>query len=303
MAIQKAAANGITLAYEEIGDPAGRPLLLVNGLGSQMNGWHPEFCDLFAGRGYRVVRFDNRDVGESTHFTQFGLPPFLAASGDEAGSSSPAYLLEDMADDAAGLLDALGMAPAHVLGASMGGMIAQALTIRHGDKVRSLTSIMSTPSRSVGQATPETGAALLLPRPADREAAIEQAVQTFRLISSPGFEFDEQWRRDTVAAAFDRDPDPYGRGRQLFAILRSPDRAPGLANVRVPALVIHGAADQLVQPSGGRATAEAIPGAELMIIEGMGHDLPRAVWGRIVDRVVALTDQADGIGVSTAESA
>jgi pimeloyl-ACP methyl ester carboxylesterase len=291
MAIHKASANGLTLAYEQIGDAGGRPLMLVNGLGSQMNGWHDEFLGRLAGRGFHVLRFDNRDVGESTHFTEFGVPDFSPG----AARQEPPYLLDDMADDAAGLLDALGMAPAHVVGMSMGGMIVQALTIRHPNKVRSLTSIMSTPARSVGQSTPAAGAALTAPRPESREAAIEQGVQTFRIIGSPGFEFDEAWRRSVITAAMDRDPDPFGRARQLFAIVASADRRPGLAQVKVPALVIHGAADPLVQPSGGHATAEAIPGAELMMIDGMGHDLPRGIWDRVVDGIVAVADRADGV--------
>jgi pimeloyl-ACP methyl ester carboxylesterase len=298
MAIHKAEANGLTLAYEEMGEPGGRPLLLVNGLGSQMNGWHPEFCGRLAGRGFHVVRFDNRDVGESTHFSEFGVPDFSPG----AARQEPPYLLDDMADDAAGLLDTLSLAPAHVLGMSMGGMIVQALAIRHPSKVRSLTSIMSTPSRSVGQSTPKAGAALMAPRPESREAAIEEGVRTFRIIGSPGFEFDEAWRRSVIAAAMDRDPDPFGRARQLFAIVASPDRRPGLAHVKVPALVIHGAADPLVQPSGGRATAEAIPGAELMIIEGMGHDLPRGVWDRVVDGVVAVADRADDVALPAGDA-
>lgn len=301
MAIHKAEANGLTLAYEEMGEPGGRPLLLVNGLGSQMNGWHDEFCARLAGRGFHVVRFDNRDVGESSHFTEFGVPDFSPAQ-PGAARQQPPYLLDDMADDAAGLLDVLGLVPAHVVGMSMGGMIVQALAIRHPSKVRSLTSIMSTPSRSVGQSTPEAGAALMAPRPADREAAIEQGVRTFRIIGSPGFDFDEAWRRSVIATAMDRDPDPFGRARQLFAIVASPDRRPGLAQVKVPALVIHGAADPLVQPSGGRATAEAIPGSELMIIDGMAHDLPRGVWDRVVDGVVAVADRADAVAQPAAEN-
>lgn len=293
MSIQTAGVNGLTLAYETIGDRGGRPLLLVNGLGSQMYGWHDEFCGRLAGRGFRVVRFDNRDVGESTHFSEYGLPDIPGFLRGTAGVSPPPYLLGDMADDAAALMDSLGMAPAHVMGMSMGGMIVQALVIAHPAKVRSITSIMSTPSRSVGQSTPEARAALMAPRPPDREAAIDQTVSTFRVIGSPGFEFDEPWRRSVATKSLDRDPDPYGRVRQLFAIMNSPDRDAGLAGVAVPALVVHGAADPLVQPSGGRATAEAIPGAELLMIAGMGHDLPREVWDRVIDRVVALADRAD----------
>ncbi len=287
MRVRTAPANGLTLAYEELGEASGRPLLLVNGLGSQMNGWHDGFLATLVGRGFRLVRFDNRDVGESTHFGDYGMPDF-------AGRSRPApYLLADMADDAAGLLASLSMAPAHVLGVSMGGMIAQMLAIRHPGSVRTMTSVMSTPSRSVGQATPEAAAALMSPRPRDREGVVEQSVRTFRVISSPAFPFDEQWRRASAGVAFDRDPDPLGRARQLYAIWCSPDRVEDLAQLDVPALVVHGADDPLIQVEGGRATAAAIPGAELLVIDGMGHDLPREVWDRVADAVLALAERAD----------
>lgn len=287
MNVSKSTANGLTLAYEELGDPGGRPLLLVNGLGSQMNGWHDGFLGALGDRGFRLIRFDNRDVGQSSHFSEYGMPDFT-------GRSRPApYLLADMADDAAGLLESLSMSPSHVLGVSMGGMIVQMLAIRHPGSVRSMTSIMSTPSRSVGQATPEAAAALMSPRPRDREGAVEHSVRTFRVISSPGFPFDEQWRRASAGVAFDREADPLGRARQLYAIWCSPDRTDDLARLRVPALVVHGADDPLIGVEGGRATAKAIPGAELMVIDGMGHDLPRGVWDQIADAVAALAERAD----------
>jgi pimeloyl-ACP methyl ester carboxylesterase len=279
------AANGITIEYETAGDPAHPALLLIMGLGAQLTAWDEELVAALVARGFYVVRHDNRDVGRSTWFDEAGTPDPLAAL---AGNAQAPYLLADMADDAAGLLDALGMASAHVLGVSMGGMIAQSLAIRHPTRVQTLTSIMSTTGdRSVGQPHPEAVAALLAPPPTHREGAVESAVTSWRVIGSPGFPFHEDRVRADAGVAYDRAFHPAGTARQLVAILCSPDRTPDLKALDVPTLVIHGESDPLVDPSGGRATAAAIPGATLWTIEGMGHHLPAELFGGFADRVAA----------------
>ena len=290
--IQRAGVgDGIELAYERFGDPADPPLLLVMGLGTQMLGWHDEFCAGLAERGLFVVRFDNRDIGLSTHLHDAPAPDLAAAvTGD---TSSASYTLSDMARDTAGLLDALSLERAHVVGASMGGMIAQTLAIEHPQRVISLTSIMSTTGDpSVGGASEEALGVLLAPPANDRAEAIERSVAAFRVIGSPAYELDEEGLRERAGVSFDRAHDPAGVGRQLLAIIASGDRTARLREVRVPALVIHGSADPLVRPDGGRATAAAIPGAELVEFDGMGHDLPRALWPAITDRIVAMTEGA-----------
>ncbi|MGV9303401.1 MULTISPECIES: alpha/beta hydrolase [unclassified Nonomuraea] len=276
-----ARANGIDIAYDPIGDPQDRPLLLIMGLGSQLVHWDDEFCELLSRRGHHVVRFDNRDVGLSTHFREAGVPDLTP------GAAAP-YLLSDMAGDAAGLMDALGWPAAHVVGISMGGMIAQALAIGHPGRVLTLTSIMSTPSPEAGPPTPEAMAALFGPPAADRQGAIERALEVWSVIGSPGYPLDRERVARLAGLAFDRDHDPAGTTRQLAAILASGDRSEGLAGVRVPTLVVHGEADPLVQVSGGRATAAAIPGARLMTFEGMGHDLPRPLWEQVMDAITDL---------------
>ncbi|HZT68046.1 MAG TPA: alpha/beta hydrolase [Acidimicrobiales bacterium] len=295
----RANANGIEIEYETFGDNDRPALLLVMGLGAQMISWDERFCQLLADEGYHVIRYDNRDVGRSTWFDHAGGEPdaagmvqqaFIArmADPDAPANIDAPYLLDDLADDAAGLLDALGIAAAHVVGASMGGMIVQALAIRHPERVLSLCSIMSTTGDpSVGGPTPEAMAALLERPPADRDGYVEAAVRASRVIGSPGFPFDEDRVRRRAATAFDRGYHPAGTARQLVAIVASPDRTPALRSLDVPALVIHGADDPLVQASGGQATARAIPGAELLVIPGMGHDLPQGAWAQIVEAVVA----------------
>jgi pimeloyl-ACP methyl ester carboxylesterase len=279
-------AGGIEIAYETFGEEGDPPALLVMGLGTQMIWWDDEFCSALADRGYRVIRFDNRDVGLSTHLHDAPTPDVMAALGGDTSSAS--YTLDDMADDAFGLLDALGIDSAHVVGVSMGGMIAQTMAIRQPARVRSLVSIMSTTGDSaVGQPTQEATEALVAPMPSNRDEAIERTVSTWHTIRSPGFSYDEERTRELAELSHDRAFDPAGFGRQLLAILASGDRTANLRRVDVPALVIHGDADILVQPSGGEATAAAIPGADLMIVEGMGHDLPREVWERILDGVEA----------------
>jgi pimeloyl-ACP methyl ester carboxylesterase len=282
-------ANGITIEYETAGDPVNPALLLIMGLGGQLIAWDDEFVAELVARDFYVVRFDNRDVGLSTWFDEAGIPDLAAAF---TTGVNPAYLLSDMAADAAGLLDALRLESAAVLGISMGGMIAQTLAIEHPQKVRALTSIMSnTGAPSVGQPTETALSALMVPPPPDREAAIELAVKTWQVVGSPGFPFHEERIRAEAGAAYDRALHPAGIARQAVAILASPDRTPGLRSLDLPALVIHGESDQLVQPSGGQATAAAIPGAALWLVPGMGHDLPRELFGQIAHRVAALRER------------
>ncbi len=289
--IKTVEANGLRIAYEVLGPSDGTPLLLIMGLGSQMLSWPDEFCQLFVDRGYQVIRYDNRDIGLSTHLSDAGMPDLMAKLG---GADVPAaYLVDDMADDAAGLLDALGLGPAHIVGVSMGGMIAQALTIRNPNHVRSLTSIMSTPDPNISPPEPTAIAELARPPATSREEYIENSVKVFSVIGSPAYPMDEAWQRQKAGEAWDRDPDPAGRARQLLAILSSPDRAPGLAGVKVPTLVIHGSADPLVTPAGARATADAVAGAEMVVFDGMGHDLPVPLWDDIVALVDGLAHRAD----------
>src|SRR3954454_6890915 len=282
----------IEIAYESFGDAAAPPVLLVMGLGTQMVGWREDFCRALADRGLRVVRFDNRDSGLSTHLDDAPPPDVMAALGGDHSSAS--YTLSDMAGDTVALLDGLGIDSAHVVGASMGGMIAQTVAIEHPARVRSLTSIMSTTGHpQVGQATPEALTALLSPPAQSREEAIARTVGIFRVIGSPGYERDEDDLRERTGLAYDRAYDPDGVSRQLVAVLASGDRTDALRSLEVPALVIHGADDPLVEVSGARATAAAIAGAELVVIDGMGHDLPRALWPQVVDRIARLVARAE----------
>jgi pimeloyl-ACP methyl ester carboxylesterase len=284
--------NGTRLEYETIGPAHGRPLLLIMGLGAQLIHWPDELCEMLAGRGHRVIRFDNRDSGLSTSLDgrHVDLMAVLTAAFTGQPADAP-YLLDDMADDGAGLLDALGIDAAHVLGVSMGGMIAQAFAVRHAGRTRSLISIMSSPE--FVEPAPELVAMLAAPPPEGRAANIERSLADYRLLAGTGFPIEEDEAGRVAAVAFDRGFNPAGTERQLAAILGSPGRRDALRSVRVPTLVIHGSDDRLIPPIGGRMTAEAVPDAELMIIEGMGHDLPRGAWPRIVDAVAALTERAD----------
>jgi len=251
--------------------------------------WDERFCQLLADRGFHVIRYDNRDVGLSTKFDDAPAPDLAAAMGGDG--SSAAYLLADMADDGIGLLDALGIDTAHIVGASMGGMIVQEMAIRHPEKVLSLCSIMSTTGdRAVGQPTPEAMGALMAPPPQTRDEALDLAVQAQKVIGGT-FPIDEAKVRERAGRSYDRMVNPMGMARQLVAIMASPDRTPKLQELDVPTLVIHGAVDPLVTPSGGEATAKAIPGAELLVFEGMGHDTPEQLWPQIVDAIVANTEK------------
>lgn len=277
-------ANGITIEYDTFGDSTSPPVLLIMGLGVQMTLWDPAFCQAIADAGYYVIRFDNRDVGLSTWFDDDGVIELTDLLG---GTVTPPYSLVDMATDAAGLLDALGIDAAHIVGASMGGMIAQTFALEFPDKTLSLTSIMSTTGDpSVGQPSPEALGALVGPPPTTRDEAMERAVQVAKAIGSPGYPMDDAVIRDEAAAAFDRSFHPDGMTRQLAAIVTQPDRTSALGSLRAPTLVIHGADDPLVDPSGGRATAGAVPGARLKIVPGMGHDLPPELFGDIVGSLV-----------------
>jgi len=287
--VPTAACNGIEICYETFGDPEDVPLLMVMGLGSQMIHWPDELCQGLQDRGFYVIRFDNRDVGLSTWFDDHPIDVVEAFTARFTGQAYDApYLLSDMAADAVGLLDHLGVEAVHLVGASMGGMIVQTIAIEHPERVRSLTSIMSTtgaldvgaPDLEVAQSLLQQGAVIA----ADPDAAIVREVATRTLIASPDH-LDEEQILVTATAVVERAWHPEGLRRQLVGIAFSPDRTEPLGAVQVPTLVVHGDADPLVGVSGGHATAAAIPGAELLVIEGMGHDLPPVFWSQIIEGI------------------
>jgi pimeloyl-ACP methyl ester carboxylesterase len=287
----KATANGIKIEYETFGKPSARPLLLIIGLGGQLIQWDVNLCKDLAGRGHYVIRYDNRDAGLSTKFEAAGVPNLVEIFGKlmQGEKIRAPYTLDDMADDGVGLLDALGIRKAHICGMSMGGMIAQTIAIRHPSRVLTLTSIYSnTGNPELPQPKPEVMGLLMAPPPKEREANIEHMLKVFRALAGPGFPVDEEWTRRILAESYDRCFCPQGVVRQLVAILAHGNRKPALASVKAPTLVIHGTADPLVPVEGGKDTANAIPGAELMLIEGMGHDLPHGgAWPRIVEAITA----------------
>ena len=286
----RATANGIEIEYDTFGDPSRAPLLLIMGLGAQMISWDDAFCRLLAGRGFHVMRYDNRDCGLSTWFDDAG-PPDIA--GALSGEAAPAYTLDDMAADAVGLLDALGIRAAHVVGASMGGFIAQLIAINHPDRVLTLTSIMSGPAHPESASpTPEATAVLFVQPPATREERITQEMWIRKVLMGPDDPFDEGAERARAERAIDRAYHPAGTGRQFAAVLASHPRMEQLKHVRVPTLVIHGLADILIPVENGRLVASAVPGSRLVEIEGMGHDLPKRVWPQLLDEIVALSERA-----------
>ncbi len=288
----KIIANNIEIEYDTFGDPLSNPLLLIRGLGSQMISWEEEFCELLVNHGFYVIRFDNRDVGLSTKFEEIGVPDIMKlVIGAQRGEKIEfPYTLEDMADDAIGLLDALKIDKAHIFGASMGAMIAQTIAVRYPSRVLSLTSIMgSTGNFDLLQPKQEAMKVVMTPAPTEREAYIEESVKRWRVLYGNGFPFDEERRRKMATRAYDRSFYPQGFARQLAAVLASGNRRPTLASIKVPTLVIHGGDDPLVPVEGGKDTAEAIPGADLLIIDGMGHSLPPETWSQILDAITKNT--------------
>ncbi len=284
----RAPCNGIELEYEVIGSPADPPVLLIMGLGGQLLAWDDDFVLGLARRGHFVIRYDNRDVGLSTRLegrTAPSLPELLAKSAAGETVAVP-YLLRDMADDAAALLDHLKLDSAHVVGASMGGMIAQSLVLQHPKRVRTLISIMSTTGNpELPPSKPEAIARLMIPAPAEREAYIEHMLASQRVMSGAGFPLDVDAARRLAGRLFDRAYYPAGVARQIAAVLASGSRKEALADVRVPTLVIHGLDDPLVPVEGGIDTHAAIAGSELLLIDGLGHNLPRGVWPTVIDAI------------------
>lgn len=281
-------AERVGLVHEIIGEPDAPPLVLIAGLGCQMIAWDDRFCTQLAARGFRVIRFDNRDVGQSPRFDEYGIPnieQMIAMSWMGQTVSSP-YTLRDMAADTTGLLDTLGIQAAHIVGLSMGGEIAQEMAIHWPDRVLSLTSIMSNTGEA-GLPLPSRRvlSILLSAPPEEREAFCSDYAMRWRILRGPVFPEDETEDLLLAQRIFDRGVSRGGAARQLAAIIASPGRRNALAEVRVPTLVIHGDADPFVHVEGGRATAEAIPGAKLNIFEGMGHSLPTSLWPRIIDAI------------------
>jgi pimeloyl-ACP methyl ester carboxylesterase len=283
-----ARANGIELCYEIFGDAGAEPILLIMGLGGQMIYWDDDFCRLLAERGFRVIRFDNRDIGKSSKLSggkRLGAIELLKLRVLNIPVAAP-YTLLDMAKDTTGLLDALGIKSAHLVGMSMGGMIAQEIAISFPERVRSLTSIMSsTGNPKTPQPTREAMAVLMAPPPATKEEYFARHAQTWKVLRGGSFPEDEALDRARAERNFERGLNPAGTGRQLRAILASGSRKERLASVTAPTLVIHGTIDPLARPEGGKDTAASIPGAKLLMIEGMGHALPIRMWPQIIDAI------------------
>ena len=285
-------SNGITLEYDTFGGRGDRPLLLVMGLGAQMIHWRDAFCVRLADKGHYVIRFDNRDAGLSEKFGHLGLPDMGELAGRLlAGEPAEApYSLDDMATDGFGLLDALDLETAHICGASMGGMIVQAMALSQSARVQSMTSIMaSTGNPELPPSTEEAMAAMLSPAATDREESIERTLRVSKVIGSPGYPVEEADVRARAAESYDRAFYPEGVARQMAAIAAHGNRKPALAALDIPALVIHGKADPLVPVEGGMDTADALKHARLMLIEGMGHDLPEPVWPEVTNAIAELT--------------
>jgi pimeloyl-ACP methyl ester carboxylesterase len=284
----RARANGLEIAYDTFGDPSAPPLLLIQGLGMQMIAWHESFCQALAGQGYRVIRFDNRDTGLSTRLDSLGVPdiPALIQARAQGETVHTPYSLDDMAADSVALLDALAIESAHVVGVSMGGMIAQLMAIRYPDRVRTLTSIMSsTGERGAPVPRPEALWVLVAPAPLERAAYLEHSLKVWQVLNGTEMPFDADQVRQISGRAFDRGLSPGGTARQLAAIVAGPSRKQALSAIAVPVLVIHGSADPLIPLEYGRDTAGAIPGAGLLIVDGLGHRLHPDAVPQIVEAI------------------
>lgn len=289
-------ANGISIEYDSFGEADAAPILLIAGLGAQMITWTVPFCTLLASRGFRVVRFDNRDAGLSTHFTDASAPPFTAIADALARGERPdiPYTLGHMADDAVGLLDTLGIEHAHIVGRSMGGMIAQLVASQHPGRALSLTCIMSS-SGNPGL-PPSTPAAMTVltarpPHPLEDEPGfLDHSVRAARVLSSPGFPFDEAMQRAQALAAAKRAYDPAGFGRQLAALVASGDRRALLAAIEIPTLVVHGTADPLTPLAAGQDIAANVAGAQIRVFEGMGHEVPPELYESVATAIAELRD-------------
>lgn len=285
-------ANGITIEYERHGDPSNPPILLIMGLAAQLTLWPIEFVDALVARGFHVIRHDNRDIGLSTKFDDAGVPDPMAVMMTAMSGQTPQlpYTLSDMAADAAGLLDALDIEAAHIVGASMGGMIAQLFAARHPGRTLSLTSIMSTTGNpSLPPARPEAMAVVMTrPTSADAEAVVELGVKTARAIGSPAYPASEERLRARIRSDFERSFSPAGIARQMAAVIAGGDRRSLLGRISAPTLVIHGDADPLVPVEGGKDTAASIAGSRLLILPGMGHDLPLQLVDTMADAIAEI---------------
>jgi len=293
----KAKVNNIEIEYETIGDPISKPLLLIAGLGSQMLAWSDEMCESFANRGFFVIRFDNRDIGLSTKLEDAGMPDFMEINAAYASGEIPKvpYTLEDMAGDAIGVLDALNIDKAHVCGASMGGMIAQIIAYTHPSRVLSLTVIMSTTANpELPPLKPEILMQFFAPVPSEREAYIEEMVKRDSLIHGT-FVYDEDQSREYRTKEYDRSYYPEGVARQLAAMAVPGNIKPKISAIRAPTLVIHGSEDPFNLVEAGKDIAATIPGAELLILDGMGHSFPRKVLPRIVNALVANSNKISNL--------
>jgi pimeloyl-ACP methyl ester carboxylesterase len=285
--VPKTTANGLELYYEQHGEPGDPPLLLIGGLGQQITGWPQGFIAKLCVAGFFVTAYDNRDVGYSTWLDDLGA---VDAQKVLAGEQRAPYLIGDLAADAAGLVEALHIGPVHVLGVSMGGMIAQQFAIDFPALTRTLTSIMSTPApMEVGQPAPEALAVLMRERSEEFEPFLAEEIEGWRVTWGSGYPLDEAWIREQAAQSWKRGRNPDGVARQLAAVVQSPDRRPLLSSVTVPTLVIHGTEDVLVTPSGGEATADAVPGAIYVPFDGMGHCLPEPLWDALISEVAMVS--------------